>query len=64
MEVVSAMKAYAITTGALFGLLTIVHLLRIVKEPQLGTEPIYLLITALSAALCVWAFFVLRRLRA
>jgi hypothetical protein len=58
------MKAYVITTGALFGLLTIVHLLRIVREPHLGTDPIYLLITAAAAALCVWAFSVLRRSKA
>lgn len=58
------MKAYVITTGALFSLLTIVHLLRIVREPHLATDPIYLLITAVAAALCVWAFFVLRRSKA
>lgn len=59
-----AMKAYVITTGALFGLLTVVHLLRIVWEPHLATDPIYILITAVSAALCVWAFFGLRRFKA
>lgn len=58
------MKAYIITTGALFGLLTIVHLLRMVSEPHLATAPIYILITAASAALCVWAFFGLRRSKA
>jgi hypothetical protein len=59
------MKAYVITTGAVFGLLTIAHLLRIVMEnPHLATESIYILITAASAALCVWAIFVLRRSKA
>jgi hypothetical protein len=55
------MKAYVITSGSLFGLLTIVHLLRIVREPHLGTDPIYLVITFASAALSIWALFVLRR---
>jgi dolichyl-phosphate-mannose--protein O-mannosyl transferase len=58
------MKAYVITTGTVFGLLTIAHLLRMVMEkPDLASEPFYLAITAASAALCVWAFVVLRRSR-
>ena len=58
------MKAYVITTGVVFGLLTVAHLLRMVLEkPDLASEPFYLAITAASAALCVWAFVVLRRSR-
>ena len=58
------MKAYVITTGVAFGLLTLAHLLRIVGEdPGLAADPFYLAITAASAALCVWAFVVLRRAR-
>ena len=57
------MKAYVITTGAVFGLLTVMHLLRIVMEnPHLATDPVYILITVASAALCIWAVYVLRRL--
>ena len=56
------MKAYVITTGAVFGLLTVAHLLRIAGEnPRLGTDPVYIAITAASAALCGWAVWVLRR---
>jgi hypothetical protein len=55
-------KAYVITTGAVFGLLTIAHLLRMVMEkPDLASEPFYLAITAASAALSIWAWVVLRR---
>jgi hypothetical protein len=55
------MKAYVITTGALFGLLTVAHLLRIVMEnSHLATDPLYILFTVASAALCIWAFFVVR----
>ncbi|MDX6575883.1 MAG: hypothetical protein QOE96_1836 [Blastocatellia bacterium] len=57
------MKAYVITSGVIFGLLTIAHLLRIVLESRhLAIEPGYILITLASAALCIWAWRVLRRL--
>jgi hypothetical protein len=56
------MKAYIITTGAVFGLLTIAHLLRIALENRdLATDPAYILITLASATLCIWAWRVLRR---
>jgi hypothetical protein len=54
------MNTYVITTGALFGLLTLVHLLRIIEERPLLTDPWYVLITATTAALCLWAWRVLR----
>ena len=57
------MKAYIITTGVIFGLITIAHLLRFVMEgSRLVTEPVFILLTLLSAALCIWAWQVLRRL--
>ena len=55
------MKAYVITTGVVFGLITFAHLLRIVMEPHVATEPVYILLTVASAALCLWAWYVLRR---
>jgi hypothetical protein len=56
------MKAYVVTTGILFGLLCIVHLLRIVTESRaLARDPFYLAITALAAALALWAAWVLRQ---
>ena len=56
------MKAYVITTGAIFGLLTIAHILRVVLENRhLATDPGYILITLASAGLCIWAWRVLRR---
>ncbi|MFL5560640.1 MAG: hypothetical protein ACJ79K_04110 [Gemmatimonadaceae bacterium] len=49
------MKSYVIVTASIFGLLTIVHLWRVAVESSLlAREPEYLVITALSAALCVW----------
>lgn len=58
------MRAYVVTTGILFGLLTLAHLLRMLYESRaLATDPGYLLITAAATALCVWACVVLRRTR-
>ena len=55
------MKAYVMTTGALFGLLTLAHLLRIITESRsLATDPWYVLITVVTAALCLWAWRLLR----
>jgi hypothetical protein len=54
------MKSYVITTGAVFALLTVAHLWRIIAEwPHLVTDPWYLLIAA--AGLCLWAWRLLRR---
>ena len=51
------MKTYVMTTGALFGLLTVVHLWRMFAEgPHLARDPWYLLITATAAALALWAW--------
>ena len=55
------MKAYVMTTGAVFGLITLAHLLRIVAEgPRLATDPWYVLITLAAGALCFWAWRLLR----
>jgi protein-S-isoprenylcysteine O-methyltransferase Ste14 len=56
------MKAYLITTGVLFGLITLAHLWRMIEEsPQLAKDPFYILITVVAAALSVWAWRLLRR---
>lgn len=54
------MKAYVMTTGAAFGLLTLAHIWRVVEEPHLATDPLFVLITLAAAALCGWAWRVLR----
>ena len=56
------MRAYVATTGTLFGLVTLAHILRIVHESRaLATDPFYVLLTVASAALCVWAWLLWRR---
>jgi hypothetical protein len=50
------MKAYVITTGAVFGLLTLAHIWRVIEEgPHLMKEVPWVLITVAAAALCLWA---------
>jgi hypothetical protein len=55
------MKAYVMTTGVMFGLLTLAHIWRVTEEPHLASEPWYILITVAAAALCVWALRLLGR---
>ena len=58
-------KAYLVTTGALFALLALAHLLRtIVERSRLTSDPWFLLegpgIGVIAAALCFWAWRLLR----
>ena len=56
------MKAYIITSGAIFALIAIAHIIRVAMEStRILHEPIFLLLTLLAAALSIWAFVVLRR---
>ena len=56
------MRAYVITTGAVFAILVAVHVLRAIQEgPELLKEPPFILTTVAAAALCVWAMTLLRR---
>ena len=48
------MKAYVITTGTIFGILTVAHIWRIIAEDRsLGTNPIFVGVTVVTAALCL-----------
>lgn len=50
------MKAYVITTGVVFSLLTLAHVWRIIEEgTHLATDPWWVLITVAAAALSLWA---------
>ena len=50
------MRAYLLTTGVLFGLITLVHLWRIIEEwPHLAREPWFVLLTVASVVLSLWA---------
>ena len=50
------MKTYLALTAIVFGLLTVVHLWRMMAEStSLARDPWFLLLTVISAALCLWA---------
>jgi hypothetical protein len=56
------MKAYLITTGTVFGLITLAHIWRVLAEgSHLTTDPVFLLLTFAAAALCWWAWRLLRQ---
>jgi hypothetical protein len=56
------MRAYIMTTGALFGLLALVHLWRMLgPERALASEPWYLGITLVAGAMSLWAWRVLKQ---
>ncbi len=57
------MKAYLITTGSLFGLIVLAHILRIIEEgPHLARDPWYILLTLAAGAVSLWAWRLLLRL--
>jgi hypothetical protein len=49
------MKTYVVITGALFALLTAVHIWRFIVERGVGTDPFFLIVTVISTALAIWA---------
>jgi hypothetical protein len=56
------MKAYLMTSGGIFALLVVAHLLRIIAEgPHVARDPWFGLSTVAAGALCVWALRLLRR---
>ena len=59
------LRPYIVTTGAIFALLAIAHLLRTIAEfSRLGTDPWFILegpgIGILAAAVALWAWRLLR----
>jgi hypothetical protein len=57
------MKAYIVTTGTLFGLIVVAHVLRVVEEgSHLAADPWYILLTAAAAGMSVWAWRLVRTL--
>jgi len=54
------MKSYVITTGTIFGLITLAHLVRVLFEPQQATDPFFILLTLTTVLLCTWAWRLIR----
>ena len=54
-------KAYLISTGVVFGLVAVAHVLRVIQEGAGPlTNPWCILSSALSVGFCVWAWRLLR----
>jgi len=55
-------KTYVMITGALFGLLILAHIWRVIEEgPHLAGDPWFILITVTATVLCLWALRLLLR---
>ena len=56
------MKAYLITTGTVFALITLAHFWRISLEgPHLAKDPLFVVLTVATAGLSLWAWRLLKR---
>ena len=56
------MKAFLATAAVLFGLVTLVHIWRMIVEPSVRTgNPWVMIMTVISAILFGWACVLLRR---
>jgi len=54
------MKAYLLITGGVFALITVAHIWRMALEPNMLTQPWFLLMTFCAAAFSVWAILLFR----
>jgi len=56
------MKAYLLTTGSVFTLITVAHIWRVISEStRLARDPWFVLLTIFAAGLSVWAWRLLRQ---
>jgi hypothetical protein len=57
------MKAFLVTTGVLFGLMVVVHLVRVGAEPRMAKDPWFIVITVAAGVMSLWAWRLLWRSR-
>jgi hypothetical protein len=50
------MRTYVIAAGAVFALITVAHVARLFVEPHLATDPWFLAMTVIAAALSIGAW--------
>jgi hypothetical protein len=55
------MRTYLATTGTLFVLLTVAHIVRLFQETHLAREPWFWVVTVLPCVLAVWALRLYRK---
>lgn len=56
------MRAYVITSGSIFGLIVVAHILRAIAEgfSHVARDPFFMAFTVIAAALTAWAVRVLQ----
>jgi len=55
------MKSYVMTTGTVFGLITLAHLARVMAEgAHVAKDPWFVLLTIVTGTLCLWAWRLIR----
>ena len=57
------MKAFLVTAGTVFGLLVVVHVVRMSVEPRMAKDPWFWAITVVAGGLSLWAWRLVWRLR-
>lgn len=58
------MKAYVLTTGILFALLVVAHVVRAAVEGvHVVRDPVFAISTLIAVGICAWAVRLLRRMR-
>ena len=59
------MKAYLVTTGTIFFLILIAHIMRLIQEgTHTASNPVFLLTTVITTAMFLWSVWLLRSPRA
>lgn len=56
------MRIYVGITGAVFGLITILHIFRVAAEGTGVLHPFFVIMTAIAAAISVWSVVVFRKM--
>ncbi len=55
------MKAYLATTGGLFLVVTVAHIVRVFQETHLARDPWFIVMTIAGFVLSLWALRLLRK---
>jgi hypothetical protein len=55
------MKAYLVTTGLLFVIVVVAHVLRVTQESHLARDPWFIFTTVAATALALWALRLFRQ---
>jgi len=57
------MKAFLVTSGTVFALVVVAHILRLGFEPDKSKDPFFVLLTVAAGALSFWAWRLVWQMR-